>query len=279
MVLLAPQVAHALSGLSPKDTSPVYIAPELQDVGIDEQLGNQLPLDATFRNEAGETVRLGDLIQGRPVVLQLGYFECPMLCTLVAEGWVQSIRNVPLELGKDFEVISISINPNETAEVAATKKKNFIRGLERPINESAIHFLVGDPASIDAVTSAVGFRYKYVAHSKQYSHPAAITVLTPDGRVSQYLYGVRYEPEPLTNALRRAAEGKTTSSLQTFVMTCLQVMQGNSNALTYMRIGGAVTVVVIALIIGRMLYREHKRRKTDLNNDTAPGTTPAASWN
>lgn len=267
LVLAAmPTFAWGLPGTGPASDriggtpAPGYVPQALVDVGINERLGEQVPLDLTFTDETGQTVRLGDLIGQRPVILQLGYFECPMLCGLVAQGWISSIQKLDLELGADYQVISISIDPRETPEQAAQKKQSFLAGVDKPLNAAGVHYLVGSEASIKAITEATGFGYKWVPSAGQFSHPAAITLLTPQGRVAQYLYGIEYPPDQLRSAIETAARGRSQSSINAFLMTCFQ-MAGVSpvNALAIMRGAGAVTVVALAGIVFTLVRRTNRR--------------------
>lgn len=236
-----------------------YTPADVKDVGITEKLGDQIPLDVHFTDEIGREVRLGDLVKNKPTVLQLGYFECPMLCDLVAQGWIKSIQQLPLKLGDDYQVLSISINPKETWQLGGEKKKNFISGLSQPVQADGVHYLVGSQESIDAVSQAVGFGFKSLPAAGQYSHPAVITVLTPQGKVSHYLYGIEYAPDELRSAIVAADEGRSTSSLGQFIMTCF-LMSGKDpfSALTIMRIGGAITVVLLTGAIFMLVRRTNR---------------------
>lgn len=254
-----------------------YTPPPLRDIGVDEKRDAQIPLTLAFTNESGKPVLLSELIKDRPVVLQLGYYECPMLCDLIADGWVESISQLDLKLGKDFDVISISISPQETFKTAAIKKQSFLRRVNKPISGDAVHYLVGSANNIKAITEATGYQYKYLPSNRQYSHPAVIIVLTPEGRIAQYLYGVKYEPEALKTAILDADAGKSGTPMEQILMTCYQLSKHVGGPMVLMRIGGALTVLVVIGIILRQVLRD--RKQSERTEDPQPDTPPAASWN
>jgi protein SCO1/2 len=247
---------------------------ELQNIGIDEKSGQTLPLDLKFVDETGEVVELRKYFgNNRPVVLQLSYFGCPTLCSLVSNGLVDSLNELTLTMGKEFDVINVSFDPAETARLAKLKKQSFLDAYNRPAGGEAWHFLTGDPAEIKKLTDAVGFRYKWVESSKQFSHPAALILLTPDGKVSRYLYGVKYEPRTLRLSLVEASEGKIGSTVDRFILTCFHYDSYAGRytpiAMGIMRAGGVVTVIAITAIIVFLIRREKRRerRARDKAND------------
>lgn len=254
-----------------------YTPPPLQDIGVDEQRNAQVPLTLSFTDESGNPLLLRDLVKDRPIVLQLGYYECPMLCDMIADGWVESIAGLSLKPGRDFDVVSISISPDETFETAALKKKSFLRRVGKDIPAHAVHYLVGSANNIKAITEATGYQYKYLPAARQYSHPAVIIILTPEGRISQYLYGVKYESDVLEAAIRRAGDGQAGTPMQQILMTCYQLTQHVGGPMLLMRIGGALTVLVVIGIIVRQVMRD--RKTTERPEDHSPVDAPAASWN
>ncbi len=266
---LSPTFAWAIGGTGPASDriggtfAPGYVPPALEDVDIDEKLGQQVPLDLTFTDENGRTVPLRDLMAGQPTVLQLGYFECPMLCGLVAEGWVKSIQQLPMDLGRDYQVISISIDHNEDWKLAQLKKRSFLQSLDKPINAAGVHYLVGSEANIKAITEATGFGFKWVPAAGQFSHPAAIIVLSPQGKIAQYLYGIEYPPADLQAAIETAAQEQSRPSITQFVMTCFHMIGGGQvNALAIMRGAGAVTVLVMIGVLFTLVRRTNRRLAT-----------------
>lgn len=239
--------------------------PELRDIGIDEKLNAPLPLDTRFVDESGKEVALrGYFHKDRPVVLQLSYFGCPMLCSLVSNGLVESLNNLTLTMGKDFEVINLSFDPNEAATLAARKKQSFLGAYNRPAGAEAWHFLTGKPGAIKAITEAVGFKYKWVENVHQFSHPAALILLTPDGKVSRYLYGVNYEAKTLRLSLVEASEGKVGSSVDKFLLTCFHydsyAGKYTATAMGIMRVAGVLTVIVLATVITVLVRKELKAK-------------------
>ena len=167
----------------------------LDGVRIDQRLNEQVPLDLVFRDETGHAVKLGDYFGGKPVILALVYYECPMLCTLTLNGLVRSMRVLPFDAGSQYTVVTVSFNPRETPALAAAKKKEYLAHYARPGGEAGWHFLTGDEPSIRQLAQAVGFHYNYDQPSGQYAHAAGLIVLTPKGRTARYFYGVEYSPQ------------------------------------------------------------------------------------
>ena len=182
----------------------------LKQVGIDQRLNEQVPLDLRFRDEAGREVRLGEYFaKGRPVVLTLVYYECPMLCNQVLNGAVGAFQALPFTAGKEFEVVTVSFDAREGPELAARKKETYLRRYKREGSEAGWHFLTGDKASIEALSRAVGFRYVWDEQSKQFAHASALIVATPAGRLSHYLYGIDYAPGICASRSSRRPRGRS----------------------------------------------------------------------
>jgi protein SCO1/2 len=242
------------------------MAPELVGVDIVEHLGAGLPSDATFRDTEGRTVRLGDYFDGkRPTLLVFAYHTCPMLCSLVLDATVRSLNDVAWTVGREFDVVSISIDPKDTSETATRKRSQVVGAYARAKGSPAgWHFLVGDETNIRRVTEAIGFKYNYDARQKQYAHPAAIYLLTPDGHIARYLYGIEYPPSDLRLGLLEATEGRSISTTERLLLYCYHYdPQGKHYAIVamnVMRLGGVVTLVAMGGLLGFMLVRE-KRRK------------------
>jgi protein SCO1 len=239
---------------------------ELQDIGIDEKSGATLPLDLQFVDETGKTVALRKYFNNkRPVILQLSYFGCPSLCSLVSNGLVDSLNELTLTMGRDYDVINVSFDPAETARLAKLKKQSFLDAYNHPAGAEAWHFLTGNPKEIEQLTRAVGFRYKWVESSKQFSHPAVLILLTPDGKVSRYLYGVQFPSRTLRLSLVEASEGKIGTTVDRFLLTCFHYDSYAGKytpvAMGIMRVGGVITVLVIAVVITVLIRREHKRER------------------
>ena len=239
-------------------------APEdVSSAVVTEHAGDALPLDLTFKDEQGRNVKLGQYFTGKkPVLLQLGYYGCPMLCGLVSKGLVDSLNQVSYDAGKDYEVVYVSIDPKEKSDLAAEKKQSYLSAYGRAGAAGGWHFLVGDQPQIEQLTKAAGFGYKWVPSAGQFAHPAVVILCTPDGRVSRYLYGVNYDPKTMRLSLVEASEGKIGTNFDRFLLTCFQYdgRQGKyaMTALKMMRVGGVVTLFLTAGLI--TFFFRHSRR-------------------
>jgi len=219
MWLAGVALGAALGGLSlpaaAQFTDPLQnigVRPELlKDVGIDQKLNDTIPLSLVFRDEHGNPVELGQFFGARPVILTLVYYNCPMLCTQVLNGLDRSLKLIPLQLGKDFEVVTVSIDPTERPVLAEAKQALYTGMYGRPGAAQGWHFLTGDDPQIKQLADAVGFRYAYDPDSKQYAHASVIMVLTPEGKISRYFYGITYPERDLRLGLEQASEGKIGS--------------------------------------------------------------------
>ncbi|HVM96499.1 MAG TPA: SCO family protein [Candidatus Acidoferrales bacterium] len=234
----------------------------LRDVSIDQRLNEQVPLDLTFRDEAGNTVQLGKYFGSKPVILSLAYYECPMLCTLVLNGVASALKVLSFDIGKEYEVVTVSFDPREKPELAAAKKKNYVKEYGRAGAESGWHFLTGDQESIRRLTEAVGFRYKWDPDTKQFAHAAGIIVLTPQGRISRYFYGVEFAPRDLRLGLIEAADNKIGTAVDQLLLYCFhydpKTGRYGALAINSVRLGGLVTVVALTSFVVVMLRRERR---------------------
>lgn len=234
----------------------------LRGVGFDQRLAQTVPLDLTFRNEAGETVRLGRYFDSRPVILALVYYECPMLCTLVLNGLVSALKALSFDAGREFDVVAVSFDPEETPDLAAAKKETYLDSYRRRGAENGFHFLTGDEASIRALAEAVGFRYRYDAASGEFAHAAGVTVLTPTGVIARYFYGVEYAPRDLRLGLVEAAQEKIGSPVDQLMLYCFRYdpATGRYSAavLNLVRLGGVLTVLTFAGFVIIARSRESK---------------------
>ena len=192
----------------------------LNDVGIDQKLDAQLPADLTFKDENGATVQLGQYFGKRPMILTLVYYKCPMLCTMVLNDLNRVMGAMPLNLGEQFDIVTVSFDPTETPDLAAKKKHQYVHSYGRPHAEEGWHFLTGDEASIKKLTDTVGFRYAWDPKWQQFAHASGIMVLTPEGKVSKYFYGVEYSALDLRLALTEAGKGKTGSLSEITLLYC-----------------------------------------------------------
>jgi len=239
-----------------------------KEVSVTEHLGASLPLDLPFTDESGKTVRLRQYFENgkRPIVLQLGYYGCPMLCGLISQGTVSALKAVDLVPGKDYEFVFVSIDPSEKPTLAEAKKVSYLQEYGRAGVEGW-HFLTGAQASIAPLAQAVGFNYKWVQSAGQFAHPAVIMICMPDGRLSRYLYGVRFDPETTRLSLVEASNGKIGTSVDQFLLTCFQYdgRQGKYAlaAIGIMRAGGVLTMVIVAVVLIRMFRREARQRAAE----------------
>lgn len=248
-------IARAQSGL-PLD---------LQDVKFDQRLNAQAPLDVTFRDETGKTVTLHDYFDGKPVILNLAYFRCPMLCDQVLNGMTQAMLDMPYVAGKDFHVLTVSFDPAETPEMAAAKKKTYLGRYGHPEAADGWHFLTGDEGSIKRLTDAVGFRYHWDARHEQYAHAAGLVLLTPLGKVSRYFFDVRFSPTDLRLGLVEASQNHIGSLADQVLLFCFHYDPEDGKygpaILNLLRLGGVLTVLGIGVFVGLLWRRERRRRR------------------
>jgi protein SCO1 len=253
--------APAASGYKqePGMVSSVLPAP-LRQIGFDQNLGHHIPLDTTFRDEAGATVRLGDYFGTRPVVLVFAYYDCPMLCTLVVNGLASALGVMSLNPGADFEIVTVSFNAGDTPAMATAKKAAYLERYTRAGASEGWHFLTGDQPSIDRLTKAAGFRYVWDADTKQFAHPSGVVVLTPDGRPSSYLFGVEYGPRDLRLGIVEASEGRVGTAVDALLLYCYHYdpMTGRYGLVIMraVRLAGAATVFTLGAFILVMIRRE-----------------------
>ena len=194
--------------------------PGLKNVGIEQHLDEQIPPALTFRDETGKAVTLGDYFGKKPMILNLVYYQCPMLCGEVLTGLESALRVLKFDVGKEFDVLTVSFDPKETPEMASAKKAEFLKRYGRPGAAEGWHFLTGPAASIDALTKAAGFQYQYDPKSGQFAHATAIMVLTPEGKIAQYYYGVEYAPKDLRLGLIQASENKIGTVVDQVLLYC-----------------------------------------------------------
>jgi protein SCO1 len=245
---------------APSQTMPTA----LLEIGFDQKIDEKLPLDATFRDEQGQTVTLGSLYGKRPVVLGFVYYECPMLCTQVLNAITATISTLSFDAGKDFDLVLISIDPRETPAQAAAKKAEYVHRYKRPGAENGWHFLTGDEPQIKRVTSAAGFRYAWDDQTQQFAHPTGIIVTTPDGRNARYLFGIEYGPRDLKFAIVEASEGRVGTVVDNLLLYCYHYdpMTGRYGVyiMRTLRIAGVATVLLIGTFIVVMVRRERSQQ-------------------
>jgi len=240
------------AGAAAQDNAAV-LPPQLRGVGIDQRLNNQVPLDLKFRDETGQTVALSSYFGKRPVVLSLVYYTCPMLCTMAENGLLNALRDVQFNIGEQYEVVTISIDPTETPEMAMGKKAVYVGLYGRPAAKRGWHFLVGDEPSIRTLARAVGFHYNYIAETKQYAHATGMIVLTPQGKVSRYFYGILYPPRDVRLALIEASNEKIGNAVDAVLLYCCQYDPATGKysmvISRILRLAGLVTILSMGTLI------------------------------
>jgi len=250
------------------------LPPELEDVGIYEHLGDTLPLDAVFTDDLGNEVRLGDYFKdGKPVVMSLGYYSCPMLCDLVLNGMIDGLKEIEYRIGEDFKVITVSIDPAEQFELAALKKKNYVISYEDENAAAGWHFLTGEQDNIDQIANSIGFGYKWNSDRQEFMHAAAIYVISPEGKITRYLYGVLFEPRDLKLALLEGSAGRIGDTFDQALLYCYvyDATKGRYGpaAMNIMRLGGGLTAFALVIFLGVLWLREKSRKRGGANAQTA----------
>jgi len=238
------------------------VRPELlKDVGIDQKLGNQVPLNGEFRDEKGQTVQLGQFFHGKPVILSLVYYQCPMLCTQVLDGMLHTFKELSWDAGKQFEVVTISIDPRDNVAESAAKQVMFAGLYGRPNATNGWHFLTGKDPAIHQLADAVGFRYAFDATSGQYAHASTIMILTPEGKVSRYFYGISYPARDVRLGLVEASSGKIGTPIDQILLYCYHYDSSTGKyglvVANLLKAGAAITVLVLGLGIFLLARTEH----------------------
>ena len=260
-LLFAPAPARAQADPLPVMQNPTGSPDVMKQIGIDQKLDAQVPLDLQFRDEKGNVVPLRQFFGARPVVLTLVYYQCPMLCTFVLNGVLNSAKAMALEIGRDYDVVTVSIDPAETPALAEAKHTMYAGLYERKGAIAGWHFLTGDAAAIHRLADSVGFRYIYDKASSQFGHASGIMVLTPLGRVSRYFYGITYLPRDLRLALVEASGGKIGGAVDQIILTCYRYdpMTGKYGLVIsrVVRLASAATVLALGAMVLVLRRREH----------------------
>lgn len=261
MAVVTLALAASLSGQQREDPGMPASArpPALEGIGIDQRLDAQVPLDLSYRDEAGRTVRLSEFFGKRPVLLSLVYYDCPMLCTQVLNGLVGALDTMSLDAGRDFDVVAVSFDPRDKPSDAAAKKAAYLTRYKRPNATAGWHFLVGDPAAITRITKAAGFRFKWDESRGQFAHASGIMVATPDGRLARYFYGIEYSPRDLRLGLVEASAGRIGTPVDQVLLYCFHYdpTSGKYGAVVIrmIRLAGAATVAVLVISLWLMSRR------------------------
>jgi protein SCO1 len=247
-----------LYGARPPAGNPsTGLPPALRDVRIEQKLNQQLPLDLVFRDESGESVKLGQFFGHKPVIIALVYYDCPMLCTQILNGMITSFRVLPFQVGKEFDVVTISFDPREKPALAAEKKKLYVDYLPDKMEATAAtgwHFLTGDPESIERITDAVGFHYHYDEATRQFAHGSAIMIATPEGKLSRYFYGIDYSARDLRLGLIESSQNKIGSPVDQLLLYCYHYDPATGKygaaVMRIMRIAGVLTLLgILAMVL------------------------------
>src|SRR5215216_2801847 len=259
-----PGPSSPLYGARPESGNPSSGLPKaLSDVGLDQKLDQQLPLDLVFRDESGQDVKLGQYFGQKPVVLALVYYDCPMLCTQVLNGMVTSFRVLPFQIGKEFDVVTISFDARETPALAQSKKKIYVDYLPERMRAGAAsgwHFLTADPASIQQITEAAGFQYRYDEATKQFAHASAIMLTTPEGRLSRYFYGIEYAPRDLRLGLIESSANKIGSPVDQLLLYCYHYDPATGKyGAAIMRVMRAAGVLTVLGIVAMLLFLKARK--------------------
>ncbi len=248
------------------------LPPALRGVGFDQRVNEQVPLDLAFRDEAGQEVHLNDYFHGKPVILILAWYRCPMLCNEVLNGVTRSMLDMSLAAGKDFEVVTVSFDPREGPELATAKKKTYMERYGRPDAEAGWHFLTGDEKSINRLTDAVGFRYSYDEYNQQFAHASGIMVLTPVGKLYRYFLDIKYPARDLQLSLVQASDNKIGTVVDQALLFCFHYdpAQGKYGpaVMNFVRLGGVLTLLAIGGMV--LALRRMGRREVGGRGNPAP---------
>jgi protein SCO1/2 len=236
-----------------------------KEIGFDEKLGESIPLNLSFLDETGKPTALNELFT-KPTILTLVYFRCPGICSPLLSGVSKAVDETDMEAGKDFNIITISFDPKETYTTAAEKKNNYLEAMQKKIPADAWHFMTGDSVTIAKITDAVGFRY--MPQGQDYMHAAAIMVLSKDGKIARYLYGIDYNPVDLKMAVIEASEGRTGPTIATLMKVCYSYDPDNKKyVLNITRIAGGGIMLMIGLFVMVFIIKKKKNNKPDINQE------------
>ena len=265
--LLGPLTQSAMQDSNLKPALPSA----LEGVGIDQRLDHQLPLDVNLKDEFGRNVKLRDYFKpGKPVLLAPVYYRCPMLCTQILNGVAGALKAVSLLPGQDFEVVAVSFDPKDTAEIAASKKQSYLKRYGRPNTANGWHLLTGDEANVKELMDAIGYHYRYDAKTDQYAHASGVMLATPEGRLSRYFYGIEYSPRDVRLGLVEASQNKIGNPVDQLLLFCFHYDPATGKygavAMNIVRVAGAGFVLLcggfLAIVLRRDVRssRESKRR-------------------
>ena len=240
----------------------------LREVGFDQRLDQVVPGDIALRDEAGRDVKLADYLGKKPVVLTLVYYECPSLCTMTLNGLVSAMNAVSFDAGREYDVVTVSFDPRETPALATAKKDAYLKRYQRPGAAAGWHFLTGEPEQIARLTTAVGFRYTWDERIRQFAHPSGVVVLTPEGRIARYLFGIEYTPKDLRFAVVEASAGRVGGVIDQAILYCYQYdpMTGKYGTaiMRLLRVASLLTLAALGTFIFMMWRRERSAARAAL---------------
>lgn len=256
---------YAPKKYDPSQTTGSGLPDALKKIGIEQRLGEQLPLESEFRDESGRTVKLGEFFnKGRPVIIAFVYYECPMLCNEVLNGLTGALKGLSFDAGKEFDVVAISFDAreNEKPDLARNKKESYMARYGRPGTEKGWHFLTGSQASIDAAAGAAGFGYQWDEKSNQFAHAGGVMVTTPDGRMARYFYGIDYSPKDLKFGIMESAENRVGNAAEQLLLYCFHYDPATGKyglaILSVLRIAAVFTLAAMAAV-GFVFWRRNKK--------------------
>lgn len=246
-------------------------APQLRNIDVVEHLGESIPLDMEFTNDQGEQITLGKYFnQGRPVIIVMAYYECPMLCTFVLNGLTDVASKIPFVPGKEYQIITVSIDPKETSRLAGVKKETHIEALNKDGAENGWDFLVGEEKSSKRLADALGFKYYYDEERDEYAHPAVVFVLTEEGVISRYLFGIDYQEKDLRFALMEASAGNIGDAFDKFLLFCFHYDPDEKGYVLFagnvMKLGGVITVLFLGIVLATLWRRDSNRKSAAIKN-------------
>lgn len=251
----------------PQPTPPASTTPKmLENVGIDQRLNEPLPLDATFRDEDGNTVRLGDYFGQKPVIIALVYYSCPQLCNQILNGLTTTLKTLDaFDIGKEFNVLAVSFDPREKPELASKKKETYVKWYDRPTGAAGWHFLTGEPAAIEQITQAVGFHYTFDPATGQFAHASGVMIATPQGKLSRYFFGVEYGARDLRLGLIEASNNQIGSPVDRLILYCFHYDPSTGKyslaVINLIRLGGVLTIVGMVVLLWVMRRRTATRHR------------------
>ena len=259
--------AAAEQTIDPNSPGVTAKGDEIVSDGIDivERLGEQASIDVPLVNQDGKVVRLRDYMGKRPVILALVYYRCPVLCTVLLQGLAKVLQSVDWQAGREFDVLTVSVDPNETTALAKEKRRGYLQALGRQGTEGAWPFFTGSVEAVDALAASVGFKFKYIARERQFAHIAALFFLSPQGKVTRYLYGINYDPKEVKLALFEAGEGRVGTPLERVLLRCFKFdAAGRKYHLflrTYYRVWGVIIIAFLGTFLGLLWWRDLRRMK------------------